>query len=201
MSDHPFVDAVDPEVAFDILSDPTRVAILRALWEAAGHEATFSELREATDVADSGRFNYHLGRFDGTFVTKADEGYRLRLAGVQVVGSILAGAYTKEGFADPVAVEESCPLCGGALTFRYEQEVGTVDCEDCGVLSRFGVPPGVLADYELAAFPAVVERYARSRARLAREGFCPYCEGRTDPRLTTAAETVSGHSSGFVQWV
>jgi DNA-binding transcriptional ArsR family regulator len=47
MSDASIVEAVDPDEAFALLGNETRLAILRELWAADGHEATFSDVREA----------------------------------------------------------------------------------------------------------------------------------------------------------
>ena len=37
---------------------------------------TFSELREAVGMRDSGQFNYHLDKLLGTFVRVTEEGLR-----------------------------------------------------------------------------------------------------------------------------
>ena len=59
----------ETEEAFTALSDATRIGILRTLWDAEDHEATFTELREAVGMRDSGQFNYHLDKLTGRFVT------------------------------------------------------------------------------------------------------------------------------------
>jgi hypothetical protein len=61
---------VDPERAFRLLSDETRVGILRGLWEASNDAVSFSELRERVGTPDSGQFNYHLGKLREHFVSK-----------------------------------------------------------------------------------------------------------------------------------
>lgn len=183
MSDEPIVGAIDPDDAFGALADATRVAILRALWEADGHEATFSELRDAVGVDDSGRFNYHLDRLTDRFVARTDEGYRLTLPGQHVHGALLAGAYTKEGSIDPIPLSEPCPACGGDRTFRYDGERVSLDCADCDVGSYFGIPPGAFAGYETEEWPSVADRYVRTVVRQVDNGFCPFCEGRVRPRV------------------
>jgi DNA-binding transcriptional ArsR family regulator len=176
------IEPEEPAETFGALSNATRIDILRALWD-ADREATFSELREAVGMRDSGQFNYHLGELTDRFVTKTDDEYRLTIAGMQVVGSILAGAYRRRGTIEPISLDEPCPFCGGPRTFRYEDETVEIDCEDCGLGSHFGVPPGAFAGYERTAFPAVAERYIRSSLQDARDGFCPLCEGRTSPTV------------------
>lgn len=71
-----------PADAFAALSDSNRVAILEALWEADGHEASFSDLRSAVGMRDSGQFNYHLGKLTDQFVRQTDDGtYALSVDG------------------------------------------------------------------------------------------------------------------------
>lgn len=185
MSESPAVEEVPPAEAFAALADPTRIAILRALWEADDHTATFSELRAAVEMDDSGRFNYHLSKLRGRFISHTDDGYRLRLAGTRVVGALLSGAYTQTGSVDPVAMDQSCPLCDGPLTFHYEDEQVVIDCDDCGqTLMGFSVPPGVFAGHDHEILPDITERYARNLIRQIRTGFCMTCEGRVHPRVT-----------------
>jgi DNA-binding transcriptional ArsR family regulator len=173
-----FADALDPADAFAALADGTRVAILQALWEADGQTATFSELREAVGVDDSGQFNYHLDKLAGHFLRKTDDGYELALAGRRVIGSLLEGAYTKRGSIDPIALDRPCSYCGGDRTFRYEDERVTIDCADCSLAASFEVPPGVFAGHDRGEFPVVARRYLRVMLYEAASGFCPFCEGR-----------------------
>lgn len=190
------VETAEPAEAFAALSDPMRVDILRALWDAEGNEATFSELREAVGVTDSGRFNYHLRKLTDTFVSKSEAGYRLTVAGSSVVGSLLAGAYTRVGTVGPLPVGEPCGFCGGRRHFTYDDERARIDCADCDVSTHFRVPPGVFAEYEPEEFPAVTERYVRSNFEQADNGFCPYCEGRIHPTLSTTAADADSDFGG-----
>lgn len=186
MGDPHIVEAVDPEDAFAALSDETRIEILRALWDADERDVSFSDLRDAVGMRDSGQFNYHLDKLTGRFVAKGENGYRLRLAGIGIVGSLLVGAYTMEGSVDSFEVDDACPSCGSSMTFRYEDEWVSIDCDECPVTSDFGVPPGVFEGYDVEEFPAVAERYGRTLIRQAGNGFCPYCEGRVRPTVERA---------------
>ncbi|MFC4358362.1 winged helix-turn-helix domain-containing protein [Halobium salinum] len=180
-------DAADPAEAFAALSDPTRVAILQALWDADGRELPFSELRSAVGVDDSGRFNYHVGKLTNRFVRKTDDGYKLRLAGIQVIGAVLSGSVTQDGHADPLPFGESCPLCGGQMTFRYEDERVKITCDDCGHWTmEWRIPPGVFAAHDHEVYPAVAERYMRALVVRADDGFCSVCEGPIVPSLSSA---------------
>ena len=185
MSESLVKEEVPPEKAFAALSDSTRIAVLRALWEAEDHTATFSELRAAVEIDDSGRFNYHLSKLRGRFISKTDDGYKLQMAGTRVVGALLSGAYTQTGSTESVAVDQSCPYCDGPLTFQYEDEQAIIDCDDCEqVQIQLPVPPGVFAGYDHETLLDVTERYARNLVQQAGAGFCRTCEGRVSPRVT-----------------
>ncbi|WP_254766145.1 ArsR/SmtB family transcription factor [Salinilacihabitans rarus] len=185
MTESHLVEELDPEDAFAVLSDGTRIDILRALWETDGGEATFSELRDAVGMRDSGKFNYHLGKLTGRFVDRTDEGYELRSAGRHVVGSLLAGGFTMTADVDPIALDDPCPVCGADLAFAYEDERVRIDCEACPYGNSFPVPPGAFAECPVDRFPAVANRYLRTLLARARNEFCAACEGRVRPDLTT----------------
>lgn len=194
VTDHGMVRAIDPDEAFGILASEIRVEVLLALWEAEDHRATFSALREAVGMPDSGKFNYHIGQFEGRFVERTDDGYELTRAGIRLTAGLLAGTYTTAGDVGPIPVGEGCPICDGSMAFRYEEDLVRIDCETCGNVSRFPVPPGVFADDDPGQMPAVTDRYVRTEIDRTARGFCRDCDGRLDPRLATAAETVDGET-------
>lgn len=185
MSESPVEAEIRPEKAFAALSDPARIEVLRALWEAEDRTATFSELRAAVEMDDSGRFNYHLSKLCDQFISRTDDGYRLRLAGTRVVGALLSGAYTQTGSMESVAMDQLCPLCGIPLTFQYTDERVVIDCDECnrGTI-EIPVPPGVFAGYDHERLPDVAEQYARNLIQQVRTGFCVTCEGRIQPRVS-----------------
>jgi len=191
MDDPPITDAVGAEDAFAVLSDPIRIGILRELWAADDGSTSFSDLRDAVGVEDSGQFNYHLGKLTDRFVRKTDDGYELTLAGLHVNGAIRAGAYTMAGALEPVELDDPCPFCGGTRTFRYEDEAVTIDCADCAFTLGAPVPPGVFADYDREVAPAVASRYFRTIIGQVSNGFCWYCDGPVELTvrpLATATE-------------
>jgi DNA-binding transcriptional ArsR family regulator len=177
------LEATDPADAFSALADQTRVDILRALWEADDQTATFSELRDAVGMADSGQFNYHLDKLTGRFLRKTDAGYELALAGRHVVGSLLEGAYTSAEPIEPIPFETPCQFCGGDRTFHYADEAVRIECADCAAVAQFDAAPGVFAGYDREQFPEVARRYLRVMLHQAASGFCPYCEGRFEPTV------------------
>ncbi|UWG49971.1 putative transcriptional regulator, contains HTHdomain [Halalkaliarchaeum sp. AArc-CO] len=183
-----FVETSDTEAAFTALADETRIEIIRTLWAADGHEARFSELREAVGVRDSGRFNYHLEELLGQFVAKTDDGYELAEAGIWANGAIERGAYTMEGTLEPVTLEEPCRTCGEPRTLYYEGETVRIECESCPVKSEFTVPPSVFVDVDREQVPDTAGRYLRSMFQHLGNGFCWYCDGRIRRRVGPAAD-------------
>lgn len=189
MNDSDFVERTDPEEVFTVLASDTRVEIIQALWNADALQVTFSELHSASDVRDSGQFNYHLEKLRGLFVRKtADENYELTEAGRQIIGAIEAGSYTVDASIEPLPLEESCLTCGGELTFEYEDEVVSVECGNCSLNHQFPVPPSVFSGYEREEFPEVASRYLMTDLQRIDRGFCSYCDSRIDPSVEPIVE-------------
>ena len=190
MTESGLVETADPETVFKALGDEIRVDILLALWDADG-PATFSTLRAAVGVADSGQFNYHLDKLTDRFVRKTEDGYELTLAGKQIVGAIQAGAVTMEGSIEPIALEDPCQACGGDRTLTYEHETVRVECESCPITSTCGVPPGVFEGYDREQIPAVASRYFRTIIGHVGEGLCWHCEGAVTAQVVPVSDTVA----------
>jgi DNA-binding transcriptional ArsR family regulator len=73
----------NPTEAFALLSNETRVDVLRAL--ADTEEALrFAQLRRRVGLRDGGVFTYHLEKLRGTFVEKRGDRYRLTTEGERV---------------------------------------------------------------------------------------------------------------------
>jgi ribosomal protein S27AE len=172
----------DAEAAFAAVADELRVRILRELWDADG-PLSFSELREAVGVDDSGRFNYHLGELRGRFVEKTGDGYDLRYAGRRLVGALHSGVYTDEATVEPTAVDGECVRCGGRLEAAYEDEQARVTCTDCGIhVVSVGIPPAFVDGRE-DDLATAIDGYVRTMSRQFVAGFCSSCRGRTSGRL------------------
>jgi len=169
--------------AFELLSNGTRLGILKCLFE-ADEPTTFSALREAVGMADSGQFNYHLDKLLGTFVRVTEEGYELTTAGTRVVGAVLAGAFTKTIEGDPVGVDAACQLCGAGLAGFFEGNLIRIACTGCDrdVISM-NILPGALEPYPREEWPLVAERWTRQELGMVRSGFCPTCRGPVDRRM------------------
>ena len=177
------VERVAADAAFELLGNETRLGVVRALFAADG-PLSFSALRAAVGVRDSGQFNYHLDKLRGSFVRETDDGYALTTAGTQVAGSVVAGRYTKAVAGDPVPVDADCPYCEGSLVGRFDTELVRIACEDCDrdVISLH-VPPGALEGYPREEWPVVAERWTRRTFENYQRGFCGVCSGRVTPHL------------------
>jgi len=174
----------DPDTAadaFGVLSDPSRVAILRELTDRGhagdGSVVEFAELRRAVGFDDAGRFNYHLGKLRDRFVVKREGGYAPTYAGMKAIGSVAAGVYTSQPEPREAIVDHDCPRCGEALTARYEEHLLTVECEDHDAFYVTAVPPSVaegadiheIVDFSISDVQLDLER--------AVDGVCPSCSG------------------------
>lgn len=174
---------------FGLLSDDLRVDIVQALGE-AGEPLAFSTLREAVEEPDSGKFNYHLRKLVGVFVTKTEEGYRLSLAGDQMYGAIVSGAYTADASIEPFEFDGPCPTCGSdVLLAEYTDERAKTRCPECQEFrNEFPFPPGSLDQFARADLPAAFDRWMHASVTTFLQGFCTNCGGRVDSRLKRPEE-------------
>lgn len=188
--------AVSPDEAFRLLGDETRVAILRAVWEAPVDGLSFSEIRNRIGTPDSGQFNYHLGKLKGHFLTSDDGGYRLTQAGRELIRAVLAGTITDRPEAVPTPIGGACVDCGGELIARYD-EYGIIECEDCERVVMWNeFPPAGLAGRTAEEFATAFDRWTVSRFRLATEGICPNCASEmtlTSPNTEEETDFASHH--------
>lgn len=183
--------------AFAILSDETRLEVIRVLGDVGGtegdHSLSFSELQKRVGVQDNGRFNYHLQELLGRFVEPHDDGYRLRIPGVQVYQAIQAGVYAEHDEIGPLETDIPCPgdceaTCHGEYTeFRFR-----LACPDCGARRvHYPVDP---ESFDPEAVPEDLLRAADRRLKrdtFSMElGFCPYCAGPVESAFL-------GHRSRF----
>ncbi|WP_152040388.1 DUF7351 domain-containing protein [Salinigranum salinum] len=168
-------EGLSPDEAFWLLGDQMRTAILRAVWESAEETNTFSEIRERVGSPDSGKFNYHLNKLVGHFLSKSEEGYRLTQAGREVVRAVMAGSITQHAEIGPAPIDAQCTDCGGTLVVRYD-EYGVIECEECGAVVMWNeFPPAGLDGRSPEGFASVFDRWTRSRFGLAMDGICPNC--------------------------
>lgn len=178
--------------AFAALGDETRVEILEALVDGRREDPddpglAFSELRERVGIADSGRFNYHLGKLRGQFVEEGDGTYELTYAGSEVVGAILSGTPDPDLVLDPEPLDDPCPLCDTEMTAYYEHGDVYVECENDHTPIRTTLPPGAAADRSMTELLAVTARDTYAKFEHVTGGVCPECFGQVD-RVVEAAD-------------
>jgi hypothetical protein len=143
-------------------------------------------------MRDSGNFNYHLGKLEGRFVERTDDGYRIAPAGLRVVAAVIAGAYGGGESMGPVELDDPCPVCGAALTATYEDGVLRVACPEPHEFINT-LPPGAIDERDLEAVIALLTRVTHQDIELSLAGTCPFCYGR----LSWSVEPPSGPVSEF----
>jgi hypothetical protein len=196
-------DTLSPDEAFALVGHETRVAILRAVMDAANESGepygavSFSELRDRVGMRDSGQFNYHLGKLVGPFLERDGKGYRMRYTTLLVMGAILAGTYTERGDAEPVTVDSPCPSCGGVVQATYENDRGVVQCVDCeDVFCSASIPAGALEGYDREEYPRVFKQWTTRLMGEMQSGFCLACTGRVRARVAVTAPGADGNGRG-----
>lgn len=174
--------------AFAALGDETRVAILEALVDARCEdpehpELSFSALRERVGVADSGRFNYHLGQLRGQFVESEDGAYSLTEAGNEVVGAILAGTYDEVLDLDPASLQGDCPFCGTPVVAHFGDGQLRVECESEHPLLVTALPPAAATDRSTDELVDFAVRKSYAQLDLVTAGICSECYGNVEGEI------------------
>jgi len=190
-------DRLTPQSAFQLLGHEVRIEILWALWTAADHTATFSELREQVSIDDNGRLNYHREKLTGHFIEPATdgEGYTLQQAGLNVIRAIHAGTFTDRFKQDAESIDGSCPDCQSQLQFRYVDGMTNVFCPNCEQLwDEYAFPPGGLTNWDESDLAVAGDIWGRHNLSLAQQGICPACGGQMGAALVLGSDDYFGHS-------
>lgn len=173
-------DPLDPDEAFWLLSDETRVAILQAVWAAPETPISFSEIRDRVGRPDSGNFNYHIDKLRGHFLAQVEEGYELTQAGREVVRAVMAGTLTERPTTDPMDIDAECVDCDGPLVARFDDH-GHIECAECGATVMWNeFPPAGRDGREPGELARAFDRWTQRRFRLAMDGVCPSCAARME---------------------
>lgn len=182
--------------AFQLLADETRIAIMRALWEAYDPmdpaPTSFSEIRERLGVEDPGRLNYHLGELATQFIRRTDDGYELREAGKRVMRVIISGT-TMDGMSiEPTEIDVACIFCGGRTEIEYEDGLLSHRCRECNsrcvadyppsLLSREELPPAGLLDRSTDEVYRSNRVWVTHREESVMDCVCPECAGEMPVR-------------------
>lgn len=175
-------DDLDPGDAFELIANETRLDIIRVLAETSGQgwasSLPFSELRRRVGMRDSGGFNYHLDRLEGTFVKRTEEGYELRLPGALLYRMIVAGHFTSSTTVEPFGTDSACFDCGTELRVTYRGGTLEVRCPDCGrEYQSTDFPPSGTAHRSGEELLYTFDQYVRHQILLVERGICYWCTG------------------------
>ncbi|MES3160185.1 MAG: winged helix-turn-helix domain-containing protein [Halorubrum sp.] len=198
-------------LAFAALDSEVRLAILDALYERTvepgplADDATYSTIKSAVGVDDSGRFSYHLDRLVDRFVVKTDDGYRLTEPGREVVRLRRRGVLMTDVHVDSHPVDAECYRCGERLETSYENGLLITRCPACpGLLTHETAPDGAVS---AITYPpsgvqgvSIETAFERAHVRVERQihtmaaGFCAECGHDVVPTLlpVTSSEEADG---------
>lgn len=183
---------------FGLLGDETRLAVLLALWEhydphADDNTVSFSTLFDAVDYDNPGSFSYHLEQLRGVFIEQRAkrEGYELRMPGLKLVQSILAGVAVQDVVVEQTEIEQPCPLCGAPTVISYRDGILFHACTECegptpektgidGFLSATKFDPAGVADRTPTEIRAASRIASIRQVETMFDGICPTCSGRVD---------------------
>lgn len=123
--------SLDPDQAFSLLGNETRIQILQELGEGDG-PLSFTELRNRVGIRQGSQFNYHLDKLVGHFIEKTDSGYELREPGRRVIQAIVSGAVTEDPERESTRIDFRCLHCNEPVEVRYEDGTVHLSCVSCG---------------------------------------------------------------------
>lgn len=184
----PTIEQKPPEEIFGVLAHELRIRILRTVMTIGG-EASFAEILDQVDTADSGRFNYHLNQLIPHFVRRTTDGYEVTQTGRRIIGTIYMGTYTATASIDPIPIEDECPACGAGMIVEYHDEFAQIRCTECDeATDEWFFPPGSIDQFEPDELPFAIFRWRRHILQRAFAGFCPTCAGRMEGRLVESQQ-------------
>lgn len=123
--------SLDPDEAFSLLGNETRIQILQELGESS-EPLSFTELRTRVGIRQGSQFNYHLDKLVGHFIEKTDDGYKLREPGRRIIQAIVSGAVTEDPRREPTRIEFPCLYCNEPVDVRYARGKVRISCDNCG---------------------------------------------------------------------
>ncbi|MFC4357267.1 winged helix-turn-helix domain-containing protein [Halobium salinum] len=192
----------DPSTdVFELVSDPTRLAVLRELVDAVYETprepwVSYSDLRDRVGAPDKGNFNYHLGRLDG-LVENGSDGYAVTPVGRAVVVAVAAGVFDEDWTWGPVDVPGECRFCGDSLRLRYTDGRLGLGCGDADHELLLPSSPSLVAGCSGEEALSRVGLVMAQEAELVREGVCPDCEGQVDGEIRRHETDPDAHGYHF----
>lgn len=196
--------STDPDEAFALLSDETRLDILRTLGEADG-PLSFSELFDRIEYSDSSNFGYHLEKLSGHFVQRTDEGYVLGQPGRRILEAVMSGAVTDLPVQESAQIDRECPYCSARIEITYQQERLEMHCPECpgmerrppteggefregGNLGHFILPPAGLKDRSAGETLRAAEIWTGTETHAIVRGVCGRCSAPLDQTVAACED-------------
>lgn len=179
---------------FELIGHPDRLSIVEVLIEqrreGEGPDVRFTDLRDESDIEDTGRFNYHLDQLVGTFVTKTDDGYRLSSFAHRIMSPMMGGVYDPERAGEPIDTHGECPECGRDLQIAPSETVLQLRCMNDHVINRglLGYP-GVVGDRPPTEANQALGLINVQGTELAVSGTCPTCHGRVEGEISRSDDS------------
>ncbi|MFC5136553.1 MULTISPECIES: DUF7351 domain-containing protein [Haloferacaceae] len=184
---------------FSLLSDESRVGILRAVAVAQSEQAlsnsgfaplSFSDIYERVAIDNTSKLSYHLGELTGTYLRKTEDGYVFTHAGEQIIRFILAQNFRRPPDIDSIETEGMCLFCGETqLEAGLDDQYFIVQCPSCEQpVTGYIVTP---AQARAHSGPALLESLKRKQAAefgLVQDGICPECGGVIRTEILDASE-------------
>lgn len=173
---------------FDLIGQASRMSILQALLEEdrVSDDAfiSFSALKRRTEIEDTGRFNYHLGKLSGTLVVNTDDGYRLSKFGRRILRPMATGYYDPDLPFDGLDLPGACPDCGRPIRVRLVEGVLQVACSSDHVVN-YGLvaSPGLIAEHSQQDARTALGTLTTHAVELGTAGVCPVCHGPADGEI------------------
>lgn len=199
---------LDPEDAFAVLGNETRMEILQLLSD-TDEPLSFSELRGHVGIRDSGQFNYHLDKLVGHFVKGTDDGYTLRRAGERVIEAVLSGAVTETPVLEPTTVDWPCHHCGAPTEVSFRQEWLALSCTECagafgesmtehdavpeeqrqhGFLGGLPLPPAGVTGRTAFEVVQAANIWGSVEVLMTANGTCPRCSATVDSSVSVCED-------------
>jgi len=191
-------DATD---VFGPLDSDLRVRVLLALFDRASDPGpdvpavSYTELKDAVGIEDSGKFNYHLSKLTGQYVRKTDGGYEITEAGRTAVRLVRSEDLRSRVQSGRVELDATCYRCDSAVAVRYHEGRLLTQCTGCqgqfdydripdGTLVGLPVPPSAVRNRDLKRLHAAAHRRFLERIRVMFEDVCPECAGAVERSLS-----------------
>lgn len=195
------MDMTEPaDAVFGLLSDETRVDILRAIAIAESEqedtdpspaELSFSEIYERIDVDNTSKLSYHLGELAETFLRKSTDGYSFTHAGEQLVRFLLSGNYEKPTGFDPQPISGTCIHCGETtLVAQLHHQYFRIECPSCErPVAAFPITPAQARSWTDNDLVDKVKQKQAIDYEQIRRGTCPECAGGLSTTVTRLPES------------